>query len=347
MNRHNGPVKTGLKHLDVGARFLGFCVVRKIQLKFKNSGEPYLVLELGDRSGRLSARLWEDARQWNEALHPGTILKVKGKIQSFHGFKELKILKMRPVNDTDSVEIAQLVPASDRDVEELKQQFQSYLDGVRNPYLQTLLQAIFSSREVLNTYLQLPAGKLWHHNYLYGMLEHLVFLLDLAATVLRHYPRADRDLLFAGIICHELGKLKAFRLKGYIDYSDVGRLISAGVLGYEMVKKEADQIGDFPPELKKNLLHILLSGAIQEEKAPLVAPMTLEAIILNKLKELDVQVNAFNRVLEKDVMPGEKWSKYVPLLERFVYSSGPAGGEPEAPRGNSETHDSEKAESRD
>ena len=125
----------------------------------------------------------------------------------------------------------------------------------------------------------------------------------------------------------------------------MGRLIGAEVLGYEMVKKQADQIEDFPPELKKNLLHILLSGAVREEKAPIVAPMTLEAIILNKLKELDIRVNAFNRVLENDVLAGEKWSKYVPLLNRFIYSSGQTRDEQSVPPGIADSPKTEETES--
>ena len=317
--------KIGLKNYNIGEIFIGFCIIRKKELKHKQNGEPYLILELGDKSGRLRSKIWREAKEYYENLKVGQLLKIKGKIQSFLDTKELNVERLRLARK-DEISIEEIVPISKKDVQFFKEQFQEHIEKIKNPYLNELLNHIFPDISAWDIYLKTPSGKLWHHNYLYGILEHIVCLLDLSDVMVKHYPIIQIDLLKTAIILHNLGKKIEYGYNGFIDYTTEGRLIGHIVLGYQMVDEKIAEIDDFPDELRLQLLHLILSHQGSKENDAPVVPMTLEAMVLHLMNELDVQANAFLRIIENDRLPdNSKWTRYNNLLNRFIY----IGNEPE------------------
>lgn len=313
------PQKIGIKTLQIGKQFTGFCVVRKKELRHKSNGEAYLHLELGDRSGRLTAKIWDEAQKNNSMIEVGKIVKIKAVAHQFQDRKELKILKLRRTKPADEIELKQLLPQSDKDISELKNCFTEHVNGIENSHLKELLSNIFSEKEFTEQFFSAPAGKLWHHNYLYGMLEHVVAMMDIADTVIHHYPLLNCDLLKCGIILHDIGKMKSYDAKGYFDFTDEGRLLGHITVGFDFVKRKIDESKDFPKELRNQVLHMMLSHQGRKEDGSPVLPMTIEAIILHYINELDSKANALSRIIEGDILPDSKWSKYIPLLDRFIY----------------------------
>jgi len=309
-----------LKSLNVGEQFIGFCVIRKKEKRYKNSGEPYLVLEFGDGSGRLSAKIWEDVSKWDEMIDTGGIVKIKATAQFFNNVKELKILKLRLKNDTDRIDYNNLLPHSNKDINDLRKRFYSHINSIKNKYLSELLADIFGDKKFAEKYFQTPAGKLWHHNYLYGMLEHVITLLDFSVIIKNHYSSIDLDLLKTGIFVHDIGKMQEYSLEGFIDKSDSGRLLGHINIGYCFVDKKIDQIEGFPEELRMKILHSILSHHGEKEKGSPIEPMTIEAVVLYLLNELDSKTNAITRVLINDSMPDSNWSKFVQLMDRYIYT---------------------------
>lgn len=320
----NIPMKShsknpGIKGLAPGQSFTGFCVVRKKEIKYKQSGEPYLVLELGDHSGRLRARIWEKPLEYARAYEAGNVVKVKALVQVFQDDRELKIQKIRLASREDGVDLRELLPHTPKDVDELKRQFDRHLQSIRDVHLAKLLSLLFEDRDFKEAYYMSPAGKLWHHNYLSGMLEHVVAMLDTAEVMKIHYPLLNLDLLKSGIICHGAGKVEEYSLEGFIDFSDRGRLLGYAAPGFEMVSRCIGACENFPPELKDQLLHLVLSHQGDAGGGAPVPPMTLEAVVLQHLILLDANSNALCRILENDALPGSRWTKFIPLLQRFIY----------------------------
>jgi 3'-5' exoribonuclease len=312
------PENPGIKNIAIGQSFVTFCVLRKKEIKHKQSGEPYLVLELGDHSGRLKARIWEKPLEYARKFEVGNIIKLQAIVQVFQDTKELKIQKIRVATGKDKINLKELLPASDKDEKQLEQQLFYHIKSIKNQYLTELIASLFEDNTFKEAYCMSPAGKLWHHNYLSGLLEHVVAMLEIARLMKENYPLIDLDLLKSGIICHDMGKVKEYSLNGFIDFSDQGRLLGHVAMGFEIVSQKIDRIENFPEELRNQLLHLILSHQ-SEGKDDAVLPMTLEAIVLRHLILLDANTNALCRIQQNDALPGSKWTKYIPLLERFVF----------------------------
>jgi 3'-5' exoribonuclease len=310
----------GLKTTPVGKQFVGFCSLRKKELRSKTNGELYLAIELGDWSGRLSAKIWEEVNHYNQILRVGEVIKVKGVVQTYQNRKELQTVQIRNVTPEDKVNPELLLPASKKNIPELQQSFYTHLHGINNKFLKQLITGIFDARNFEEKFFLIPAGKLWHHNYLSGMLEHVLAMLDLSDVLQRHYPNLKLDLLKTGIILHDAGKIEEYAVHKFIDFTDKGRLIGHVTMGYEYVSKKIDEIEGFPEELRIQLLHLIVSHQADFEKGSPVKPMTLEAIILHYLNEIDSKANAFSRIIMKDKQPDSNWTKYVNLLDRFLYA---------------------------
>ena len=312
------PVR--LRELKPGQNFLGFCVLRKLERRMARNGKPYLLLELGDTSGRLRARWWREQLPRHTELQIGQIVKVQARAVQVNASVELAILRLRPATDRDAVRVEDLLPASEKDVAALQNRFYQHLGSIQNAHLKALLAAMFEDAAFEQQYFQAPVGKLWHHAYLYGMLEHVVCLLDLSEVLARHYPQLDADLLKCGIILHDLGKVWEYATTGgFVEFTDEGRLIGHPVMGYHHLQEYIARIPDFPSELALQLAHFMLSHDSLNDVGSPVQPMTLEAAALAGLNQLDGLLNAFERIIEKDVLPGNRWSKFNHLLNRFVY----------------------------
>lgn len=311
---------TGIKQMPPGKPFTAYCVVRGRELKYRQQGTPYLVLELGDRSGRLKARIWDRPQALYETAREGDTVKIRAIVQIFQGRKELKVLNLRPSGPEDPVSLEALLPVSGKDLEAYRERLESHVASVADPFLGELLRQFFGQVDLARAYMRSPSGKLWHHNYLGGVLEHVVVMLELGTLLQRFYPAVDLNLLKTGIILHHAGKVREYSLDGFIEFSDAGRLLGYRAMGYEWVAGLIDGIRGFPGELRNGLLHLLVIHPPEAGQRPAVQPMTLEAIILSHLLLLDADVNAVCRIIENDVLPGSRWSKYIPLLERFIYA---------------------------
>lgn len=312
------PTLIGIKTVPIGKQFITFCVVRNSEIKYKQNGEPYLLLELGDQSGRLKARIWEKAEEMYREFKRGEIVKIKGVVQKYKDSREVKILKIRKAVTEDHISLEDLLPRSGKELTAMVERLQYHINSIQNRHLKKLLENLFSDESFANAYYRSPAGKLWHHNYLSGLLEHVILLLDLSEILAVHYPQLNLDILKTGIICHDIGKVKEYSLEGYIDFSDEGRLVGYMAMGYEMISREIERLEQFPGELRKHILHMMVSHSSPTSTGLQIQPMTLEAIALQRLIQLGEDINAFVRIIDSDILPDEKWSKYIPLLERFV-----------------------------
>jgi 3'-5' exoribonuclease len=163
-----------------------------------------------------------------------------------------------------------------------------------------------------------PAAKKMHHAYLGGLLEHTLSLALLAERVVDHYGGIDRDLLLTGVMLHDIGKVKEFEYERSIEYSDEGRLISHIVIGIDMIEKKINQIEAFPEKASILLKHLIVSHHGSRELGSPQPPMTLEAVMLHYLDEIDSKVNGIREFMESNGTDGD-WTPYHKLLERYFY----------------------------
>ena len=204
--------------------------------------------------------------------------------------------------------------------------YSSYYVGkwqsVENSHLKELLNRVFTDSEIREQFKDAPGGKLWHHNYLGGLLEHTLSVTDIADRVGQMYPDIKRDLIIAAGLLHDIGKISSYTYKTLIDFTDDGRLVGHIVIGAQMVKDKIREIKDFPKDLEMELTHLILSHQGKLEHASPVVPMTLEGLILYYADEIDSNANAYQRITKREKEPGRKWSSYVSLINRYLYFGG-------------------------
>ena len=303
-----------LKDFEVGEEFIGFYVVRNRDLRTRRNGMPYLTLEIGDRSGRLKGNIWDDAEMMFEQMAVDTVVKVKGIIETYQGNKQITFKQIRRARDDDDFDTGIFLSVANIDIEGSIEKLRRIAKALSNEYLRDLLLLFLTDENITEGLMRAPGGKLWHHNRLGGLLEHTLGVLRLCRMMGRFYPESDSDLLTAGAILHDIGKIEEFKYDLSFDYTDRGRIVGHIVLGAEWVTERAKQIDDFPHDLLDKLVHLVLSH--QGEFGSPVQPSTREAFLLHYADLIDSKMDALKRI-EKDLPEGEQW-KYVNLLGRQI-----------------------------
>ena len=318
-----------LRDLDVGEKFVGFVAVRAINMRQRRDGEPFLVIDFADKSGRMSGKVWEQVEHFQEILEVGQVVKLAGSVTTYQDQKEITIERLRPAKPEDPVEKEKLISSSERSTEEMRRHLRRLIEGVQQPQLRNFLRRFFDDAEISKAYFEAPAGKLWHHAYLGGLAEHSLTLAELLLKIAEFYPHADKDLLVAGALLHDVGKIKEYSWDVTIDFTDRGRLIGHIVIGEEILTDHRKKDPDVPEELWDRLMHLVLSHQGTREQGSPVLPMTLEAILLHTADEMDSKANAFNRIIQRTRERGDKWTEYVKLMDRFLYAGEKKGEPPE------------------
>ena len=313
--------------LEVGKRIIGTYAARSKSLaSFKSKSGQYLSLILADATGEITARMWDNAEEAAALFSEGDAVTVRAVVEEYRGQKQLVIDRLK-VAEQSEMDAAELVPASGRDVDELRGRLLEVVASVGNPHLKALLDEFFGDPEFVDCFCRAAGAKALHHSHLGGLAEHTVGVLELLETVARTHPELDRDLLMTGGLLHDLGKVDELECRASIEYTDTGRLVGHIVLTDRMVTKAIGRIEGFPEELANRLTHLLLSHHGQREYGAPVLPMTAEACALHYADNLDAHVQYFGQVIADGQRAGSRWSDYQRLFERYIY----VGADAEAP----------------
>jgi 3'-5' exoribonuclease len=167
------------------------------------------------------------------------------------------------------------------------------------------------------------------------ILQHVLSVVGLASRLTEHYPRLDLDLLVAGAILHDIGKIEGLTTTRRLGYSTRGQLVGHVALGLEILERHVANLEDFPPALKALLQHLIVSHHGEVEKGALREPLLAEAVVLHALDELDARLDQVWRLIDQ-APAGEEWTAYVPSLRRQLYcpsSNGAAAHQEEGREG--------------
>jgi 3'-5' exoribonuclease len=302
------------------------------QLRANRNGNLYLQLELRDRTGSISARLWNAGEHLFRAFETGDYLMVKGKVQLFQGALQMILSQIERV-DVQRVNRADFLPHTEHDVSKLFERLRSTLLKLSNPHLRGLAECFLMDEDFVRDFCQAPAGIRNHHAYLGGLLEHVVALMEAAERLLPLYPELDRDLLMTGIFLHDAGKIRELCYGKTFGYTDEGQLIGHLVIGVEMVNEKIKQVSDltgepFPHELLLRIKHLIISHHGTYEFGSPKLPMTPEAIALHHLDNFDAKVHSFARDIKADPNTTSAWTPFNPGLQRKLFKGNAEGSEP-------------------
>ena len=294
-----------------------FLVKEKITAMAKN-GKPYLTLRLMDKSGEVDAKVWDNVDEVGALFERNDFLAVRAKASVYLGKLQLVISDLKRVPD-EQVALADFLPETPRDIEEMAAELLALLETLTNPHLKGLLNAFFADPEFMALYKMAPAAKGMHHVYLGGLMEHSLAVAKLVDAITPLYSGLNRDLLVAGALLHDVGKVREMSYVRAFDYTDEGKLIGHITIGVEMVHERIAGLPEFPRDLAMLVKHLLLSHHGQYEYGSPKRPKTLEATVLNYLDDLDSKINGIRTHIQKEIDPQARWTAYHRLYDRYFY----------------------------
>ena len=303
-----------VKDLTADQTITGFFLVHEKEVRNTNAGKPYLRMELGDRSGTIEARMWDQFEILAKDVNRDDFVKVQARVEIYRNKPQLSLQQFR-LAKPEEINLADFLPHTPYDVEDLYRQILASAEGIKNPWLKKLVTKILSDPQIVARYKRAPAAKVMHHAYLGGLLEHVAGLCGLAKQIAAHYPELDLDLLLTAALLHDVGKLDELCYERSVSYTTEGQLLGHIVMELETVAKAMQEIDGFPDKLKTVVQHILISHHGQYEFGSPKLPMIREALVFHYMDDMDSKLAAVRAALE--IESGEEdWSAYSGALGR-------------------------------
>jgi 3'-5' exoribonuclease len=301
-----------------------YLLIRRIELRSTRSGSDFLSTELGDKTTSLNANVWEGFTEVAAKAKVGDVVKVAGTVEEYQGSLQIRVSSIRLATSTDNVIPTNFLRQSKRNLKEMKDEFNKRIKNNSNKHLKNLLTQIFTG-DKFELFCTAPAGKSWHHAYIHGLLEHTLETIKICELLCEFHSELNRDLLVAGAMLHDIGKIEELSYNSAFEYTDKGKLVGHIVIASNIVREEIKKISGFPVELENNLIHLILSHQGKLEHASPIVPKTAEAIALYQADELSAKVNAYKNAVESELKAGSNWTRFIQLadtdLHKFTLSN--------------------------
>lgn len=292
-------------------------LVQSKEIRQKKTGEPYLSLMLGDRTGELDAKMWDNVAPVMETFDRDDFVKVKGLAQVYHNRPQLTIHQIRRIQDSE-VEFRDFFPASERNVDEMWAELRRHVEELSNPHLKSLLISLLDDDDIARRFKIAPAAKNIHHAFLGGLLEHVLSLCHLCKVTAPHYRHVDVDLLISGAVLHDIGKIYELSYDRGFGYTTEGQLLGHMAIALRMIAAKLHGFPDFPIQLRNLLEHMILSHHGRLEFGSPKLPQFPEAMLLHHLDDMDSKMECMRALVEKDRQLDGHFTAYSHSLERMV-----------------------------
>lgn len=312
--------KTYIQELREGSNVDSIYLCIHKALLFGKNNKAYVNMKLLDRSGQIETRIWDKAELLSQNFEKNDYVRVKGKVVLYQDHLQLNVFEIQRVEDAQ-VNPADFLPASKQDIPKMYQELLRICrEDMKNPWVQKLILGILEDPKYSRDFQRAPAAKTNHHAWVGGLLEHVLGLCKLAKAVLPFYPMIDRDLVLAGLIMHDFGKIEELESERAFEYTDKGRLIGHLITSVEILIRKAAQIPDFPEKVLQHIEHIVLSHHGRLEYGSPKRPKTLEAIVVHHLDDMDSKIQGFLDLVAREGEGDAAWTSHNNrLFERPLY----------------------------
>ncbi len=287
-----------MERKDVDSLEEGDSLRSTYSVKYKKPVHKYkngfmFTLGLADRTGEIEAKYWGDrdeekVKTIQKKIKPGDVLEVRGTVSKFKGSTQINI-EGGGLRKTDDYNIEDFVKRSDKDLDDLYARFKERIDAIESPDLRRLIGVFMDDEDFMEEFKKAPAAMFYHHDYIGGLLEHTLHMMELGEKVSEHHDGLDKDLLTVGCFLHDIGKMREFEVTTNIKQCREGLLTGHITLGQEILLEKLEKLDEFPENLKYKLLHIIVSHHGKNEYGAVKEPMFPEALAIHYLDELDSQ----------------------------------------------------------
>lgn len=297
-----------------GKTIVSFFLLNGKQVRQRRNGAEYLQLTFMDRTGQLEGKIWQNLEMASD-LELEDVVKVQGRIGSYQGRFEIAVEKIRRA-EASEFDLADMLPTSEANLAELWAELQQHVASVKDETLRCLLESVLADPDLADRFRRAPAAKIFHHAFLGGLLEHVVSLCRLCNLAHQNYAWIERDLLLAGAILHDIGKIYELSYDRAIEYTDTGKLVGHITIGVKILHKAIAK-SPISPQMENVLTHLILSHHGELEHGSPVEPAMASAHLFHMLDKLDARMAAIQAVLNIPATGGN-WSQLVPSLRKPV-----------------------------
>lgn len=309
-----------IKEYKDGDRMLGIYLCKhKVSAVTKN-GKPYDSLILQDKTGTIDAKVWDPNHAGIAEFDSLDYIEVHGDITCFQGALQVNVKRVRKCQEGE-YDPADYLPVSKYNIEDMYAELLAYIDKVKNPFLNELLQDFFvADQEFITLFKKSSAAKTVHHGFVGGLLQHTLSVVRLCEFYCQAYPKLNRDLLVSAAICHDMGKVKELSLFPQNDYTEEGQFLGHIVIGTEMVGERIRKIPGFPALLAGELKHCILAHHGEYEFGSPKKPAIMEALALNFADNTDAKLETFTELLDNATETG--WMGFNRLFDSNLRGTG-------------------------
>ncbi len=309
-----------IKEYKDGDRMLGIYLCKhKVSAVTKN-GKPYDSLILQDKTGTVDAKVWDPNHAGIAEFDSLDYIEVHGDITCFQGALQVNVKRVRKCQESE-FDPADYLPVSKYNIEDMYAELLVYIDKVKNPFLNELLQDFFvADQDFITLFKKSSAAKTVHHGFVGGLLQHTLSVVRLCEFYCQAYPKLNRDLLISAAICHDMGKVKELSLFPQNDYTEEGQFLGHIVIGTEMVGERIRKIPGFPVLLASELKHCILAHHGEYEFGSPKKPAIMEALALNFADNTDAKLETFTELLDNATETG--WMGFNRLFDSNLRGTG-------------------------
>lgn len=310
-----------ISEFEVGEDIQGYYLVKMSAIKQTAAGKKYLDTTLMDATGEINAKVWEGEDVLLTIFKEGDIVKISAKCNSWQSQKQLSVNKYRPINPSDNIRIESFVPTAPIPAEILYDNIIAAIDGMHHAEIQKIVKAIVLERQ--EKLLFYPAAKSNHHAVRSGLMYHIYRMLELGKAMAGVYASVNLDLLYAGIILHDICKIDemATNQLGLVsEYTKQGNLLGHITLGIQLIGEKGKQL-HISTEIVELLQHMLLTHHYEPEFGSPKKPMFLEAELLHYIDMIDARVYDISKAMQ-DTKPGEFSEAIWSMDKRRMYNHG-------------------------
>jgi len=320
--------RTFIKDLVAGQEIESVFLVVDATLRAAKNGSKYIQSTFCDKTGTVPVRQWDATEKDFGCYKLNGYIKVRGRVETYKNAMQMIAFSVQACEEA-GINAADFLPISVRPLDEMEREFDALLATFSDPDLKRLLASIFSDPDVRTKYIKGPAATAVHHAWVGGLLEHVLSAARTAQSIAEQRPFLNRDLLLAGVLLHDIGKIEELDGGPGFTYTDTGRLCGHIVLGSLLVERHIVKLGDFPKEKRDLIIHLILSHHGELEYGSPVKPYTAEAVALHHLECLDAKVQGIQSIIERERASGNEsaWTDFARVVDGRIYKGkGGQGG---------------------
>lgn len=302
-----------ISELKAGETINGIYILKNAEIKVSSNKKSYIDITLSDNTGEIPAKWWDAGEDQYQTLVPNKLFYVNGRVDSWRDTLQLNIAKMRIADEEDQRHITEFVQSAPRQPEEMLEEVYAYTAKIKSPEIRNTVMAMLDKKE--DKLIYWPAAKSLHHSIRSGLLYHIVRMLRSAEALSSVYEGINTDLLFAGVIIHDLskiGELDANEL-GIADYTKEGQLLGHIIMGVEEIDRTGRETGA-SDEVILLLKHMVVSHHYEADYGSPKKPAFIEAELLHHIDMIDARVYDYQNATKN--VEGGSFSEPVWSLDR-------------------------------